>query len=342
MSIKHRVSLKDRLDSTKDRKERTNSKISPILQRKNTKNSGNSTMGTMQIETKGLSSPYLKQFVSNNLGQLKNFPGAGEVEYKYMANEDGSQSNHSESKQERLTGKMSRMQKSASVSLRTTNKHSSFQDNNLLIPSSIEEDDMEDTLRSASPNIFENNGHSKLAEWRTQKNISLDEYNEFSEHCNDYDQVEAIEDYVESLNRAMSENNVKPIASRKRSNYRKFYHSNFDEELSVSSGEESFDFGYDDCEAITRQISQRYTLNSQNDRISAIRRECKRNEESHRNTGLKKAVTKRSENSNTNKVSSIATSHVDIDTVDGKTVIKRVTKEEKEAIVKNRLKNFLL
>lgn len=99
-----------------------------------------------------------------------------------MGNEDGSPSHNSESKQEHLVGKSFSKQKSASVSLRTTNKYSSFQDNNFLIPSSIQEDDMEDTLRSASPNIFEKSDHSKLAEWRTQKNITLDEYNELSEH----------------------------------------------------------------------------------------------------------------------------------------------------------------
>lgn len=115
---------------------------------------------------------------------------------------------------------------------------------------------------------------------------------------------------------------MKPITSRKRSTFRKFYHSNLDEELSVSSDEGSLDIGYgeeeDDEEEIIRQASQRLTLNTKNDRISEIKRESRRHEGSHTMTGPKKAVTKRSKNSNTNKVSSVATSHVDIETVDGK------------------------
>ena len=46
----------------------------------------------------------------------------------------------------------------------------------------IKEDDMEDTLRSASPNFDARSNQSRMLKWRTQKDVSVEEYNELSEH----------------------------------------------------------------------------------------------------------------------------------------------------------------
>lgn len=237
-----------------------------------------------------------------------------------MGNDEDSRSDKSDSNREDLVGQSMIKQKSVPLSLKTTNKHSSFQDNNLLVPSSIQENEIEETLRSASPNLIIRSNQSRIAEWRTQKNITLDEYNEFSEHCSDYNQVEVIEDYVESLNRAMSEKNVNPINNRKRSTFRKFYHSNFDEELSVSDEEGSLEIDEEEDEEILKQVNQRLTLKTKKDQIEGIKRK-----ESNTNTqGVahqKKVMSKRGEFSQKNILSSIPTSHVDIDTIGGKVSI---------------------
>mmetsp|Transcript_24883 Transcript_24883/g.22079 ORF Transcript_24883/g.22079 Transcript_24883/m.22079 type:complete len:87 (+) Transcript_24883:559-819(+) len=61
-------------------------------------------------------------------------------------------------------------------------------------------------------------------------------------------------------------------------------------------------------------------------------------EESSKKGGTRRAISPRRKNFSTVKTNSC----VDIDTVGGKTVIKRVTEVQKKNIVKDRLKNFLL
>lgn len=75
---------------------------------------------------------------------------------------------------------------------------------------------MEDTLRSASPN-FDNKLRSashRFHVWRTEKNVSIDDCQELSEHIGDYDDLDLIDSYAQHIQKAMSEKNVLGISSR--------------------------------------------------------------------------------------------------------------------------------
>lgn len=218
--------------------------------------------------------------------------------------------------------KMSK-QNSVPLSVLTTQKHSSFQDNNLLVPSSIQEDEVEETLRSASPNLQMRSNQSRLAEWRTQKNISLDEYNEISEHCSDYDQVQAIDEYVDSINRAMSENNVRPFTEKRGSKFRKFYHSNLEDELSVSDDAVSLDLDLEKEEVEeprTSREAHRLTLNENNAPLEHLSSPSSSPKvDSSDLPAPVKSHKRRSKFTLNQKFSTNQTnSHVDIETVDGK------------------------
>lgn len=65
--------------------------------------------------------------------------------------------------------------------------------------------------------------------WQTEKNLSIDEYNELSEYCNDYDELEAIHAYASTLQHAMSEKNVLGISNKR---YRK---NNFKKNQEINS-----------------------------------------------------------------------------------------------------------
>jgi hypothetical protein len=102
---------------------------------------------------------------------------------------------------------------------------------------SIQEDDMEDSLRSASPNRGFNNKH-KLLMWRTDKEISNDDYNEFSEHCSDFEQVQIYDHYINSMTRAMSQKNVAQFSFRESKNKRfHFNQKQTDDDNSVSDAD---------------------------------------------------------------------------------------------------------
>lgn len=96
---------------------------------------------------------------------------------------------------------------------------------------------MEDSLRSASPNQGLNNKH-KLLMWRTQKEISNDDYNEFSEHCSDFEQVQMYDRYINSMTRAMSQRNVAQFSIRE-SKHKRFHFNQkqSDGQNSVSDGD---------------------------------------------------------------------------------------------------------
>ena len=75
---------------------------------------------------------------------------------------------------------------------------------------------MEDTLRSASPNLDNKlkSASHRFHVWRTEKNISIDDYQELSEHVGNYDDLDLFDSYAEHMQRAMSEKNVLGISSR--------------------------------------------------------------------------------------------------------------------------------
>jgi hypothetical protein len=75
---------------------------------------------------------------------------------------------------------------------------------------------MEDTLRSASPNLDNKlrSASHRFHVWRTEKNLSFDDYQEMSDHFDNYDDLDLIDGYAENMQRAMSEKNVLGISSR--------------------------------------------------------------------------------------------------------------------------------
>ena len=171
---------------------------------------------------------------------------AGEVVgYEYQANTDEDAENRESEEldnQESNTNApvivIMQKNKSAPLAFVKSQKNSSFHERYLGV-TSIQEDDMEDTLRSASPNFELNNNNHKLFMWRTQKEVSNDDYNELSEHCNDYEQIEVYDQYISSMKRAISERNVMPIPRRESKFKRFFSASKHDEDEDSVSDTES-------------------------------------------------------------------------------------------------------
>ena len=89
----------------------------------------------------------------------------------------------------------------------------------------ITENEFEDSIQSGSPNIVARmrNNQNRLNMWRTEKNISLEDYNEISDYAADYDHLDMIHDIALNLKKAMSERSVFGISLNKKK--RKFYNS---------------------------------------------------------------------------------------------------------------------
>lgn len=89
----------------------------------------------------------------------------------------------------------------------------------------ITENEFEDSIQSGSPNMaarFRSNTN-RLNMWRTEKNISLDDYNEISDYAADYDHLDMIHDIAQNLKKAISERSVLGMSFNKKK--RKFYNS---------------------------------------------------------------------------------------------------------------------
>jgi len=101
-------------------------------------------------------------------------------------------------------------QKSAPLMLANNPKYSSFRIENF---SRIAEDDREDSPLSASPNPearLRSKEH-KLNMWRTQKGMSVEDYNEVYELSDNYDELEVFDGFAANLEKAISERNVEDI-----------------------------------------------------------------------------------------------------------------------------------
>lgn len=202
--------------------------------------------------------------------------------------------------------------RSAPLGFVGSQNHSSFHERYLGV-TSIMEDDMEDTLRSASPNFELRNNNHNLLMWRTQKEISNEDYNEFSEHCNDFEQIDVYDHYISSMKRAISENNVLPIP-RRESKYKRFFAAskkNDDDEESVSDSDS-------DAIHIKRDINKFRSQNQDaiefdvNEIMTRPKNSYKHDESSMSKEENDNSVTRR--HFSTNKMNSC----VDIDTIGGK------------------------
>lgn len=247
---------------------------------------------------------------------------AGEVVgYEYQANEDDVQENRESEELDSENDNKAVMvtlekTRSAPLGFVSSQNHSSFHERYLGV-TSIMEDDMEDTLRSASPNLELNNNNHKLLMWRTHKEISNDDYNEFSEHCNDFEQIEVYDQYISSMKRAISENNVLPIP-RRESRYKRFFssskHNDEEEENSVSDSDsdavdlkrEITRFRSQNQDAIELDVNEimSHTKNSYRNDVSSVSKE--------------EEVSATGKNFSANKTNSC----VDIDTIGGKVGLK--------------------
>jgi len=188
------------------RRESLKAKLIPYIKR-NSKHSGSSTMNTNQLESKALSSPYMQQVLNRGLSSINNFASNGKqnfhqkfkqflknfhisplifIDFNFVLKQEKlldtstwlMKKINKEVESEKLElgieeGNINMLQKqhSAPIAFINSQKHSSFQDN-LQMPieiQSIQEHEMEDTIRSASPNLDLRSNKSRLAHWRTQK-----------------------------------------------------------------------------------------------------------------------------------------------------------------------------
>mmetsp|Transcript_41449 Transcript_41449/g.47804 ORF Transcript_41449/g.47804 Transcript_41449/m.47804 type:complete len:204 (+) Transcript_41449:335-946(+) len=184
------------------------------------------------IESRKFSSPYdpikpLRESVAKELHPSN--LGGEVVEYKYEANDDGQEETQ---------------EKSYEIRKGSVPMHSSHQDNQFLTSKfdGIAEDELEDTLLSASPNMEfrSRTGNQRLFMWRTEKNISVEDYNEISDYCDDVDQLEILHNYASHINQAMSEKNVCQLSMKK---HKRRFQQSFEQSCSSSERSHSIEMG---------------------------------------------------------------------------------------------------
>ena len=190
----------------------------------------------------------------------------------------------------------------------------------------ITENEIEDSLLSGSPNIVARmrNNSNRLNMWRTEKNISLEDYNEISDYAGDYDHLDFIHDIAQNLKKAMSERSVLGLSNNKK---RKFYHS-VERDGSFDDDNESESVGINHQEVKEIEMSDIQNLNKDKrqtldhtigyDNLDSMNKEINSEIPNKMDEVLTVNKFESSENKRNNFSSNKANSLVDIDTIGGK------------------------
>lgn len=89
--------------------------------------------------------------------------------------------------------------------------------------------------------------------WRTEKNLSLDDYNELSEQYEDVEHLEIIHSYVNNLQKAMSENNIGKLIGGTHKRARDFSQTSSEEGSLQDDVSESINMAHPDPESRDEQ-----------------------------------------------------------------------------------------
>lgn len=191
---------------------------------------------------------------------------------------------------------------------------------------------MEDTLRSASPNIeARSRSHAqRMMIWRTQRHISTEDMQEISDRCDDFDHIEIYNGYAETLQKAMSENNIVKLSGHNSKRFRSFHPSDDNEEGNSISGDsesQSIEMGQNmKSEGVSEHevrggfLKQQTLLYNDPHQVDEISEDSEDEAMS-----VDKATREKRSSANPRLLSNKSNSIVDIDTVGGKVSFYFVT-----------------